>query len=994
MKTKHLFFAAALAASFTACTNDDIIEVQQQGVATVERPTVENVQLNFIGEGAESRLTFGANGYAWETTDTIGALLMDTPNDISSENWANKYALTSHINTSYPFTYAEGNWSTPGKMLEGNYFFAFPWSSYDGGRYVKHSLLTQAQKGIASDVVAKSLAANQLFIGYSQIKGGSAFDVLTDVEMTSVLGALQLRIKNTSDKTYHINKIVVSGSGVLSELTFDPAWGAVYGGTAVGEDEPSGLEFTFKRNQYQANQFNYANYVGDTEALFGVWTSGANPGDDDVYTESSIYDITEENAKYYNRADALRAVVQRGSNVRNVAYLNVEGTESERALASGKTAYALIMVNPLTSVSGVTVSMYTDEGLVELIDDLGSEYNLSNELVEKVLPGVSNTVSVEFDEEDVAELDDNFNVYTEEDLALFVDWNKSATGSRTAVLNADIKLTKEIFNAMKAATKVTWNLYGNKKLILSEELPADALDYTKLLIDNSLEIVAEGTVNFTAATSKKNFDALTIAEGAVMNIKVAVDNDEISLPAITNKGTLNIAAVQVLGAGVITNDAKGTINVAAGADVKGAADLTDDNNDETDENMALINNGIVNNAGYMQYIKNNAGAVINLTGSAVLKNLTNAAADVAKKLAEGKVNAAAGTSVGGTNAGLIACADNTVSVTATGGKIALEVTGSIAKDTYKDTKINTLIIKGATTFANIQTGIANIITTDGSELKLGAAAFSLSLTSLEVNGATTITTVLSGDNANKVSVANLTINKGATLTNNGNIEVTTAFSNEEGKVVNNQTANLPSGSDKGNWLYNDPGTYTPNAVIKWIMTLGGADEDTDAVTKTRTNLYKLYSLYDTNDEVTSLTINSNLDMATAVNGSNTNAAYDAVLEKAKIVYLNANITNMKEGYATTANKFVVSGNATISGSDNMTLIKVDELVVNANKTLTISNGYLQINVTAVEGKGCEEMTINGTVSGIIVATNAASELLYWDVTNKVWTKTKPTTSSN
>ena len=358
-------------------------------------------------------------------------------------------------------------------------------------------------------------------------------------------------------------------------MTFNPT-NATYVGTADADGVlESGLNFAAPNRWSDGNgdfnydEFNYANYVGDEEAIKTLWNNK-----DRENIESNIYGINENNAKYYNRADALRAVVKSQYGFRSVAYLNIEGTETERALASGKTAYALIMLNPMETVSSdVEVSIYTDEGLIEFDESLSGMYNSKNEYVSKILPSVSNTVELEFDDEDIKE-EDAFDVYTEEDLALFVDWNKSASGNLTANINADIELTKDVFNAMKAATKVTWNLSGSKKLTLAADMPANALDYAKLIIDDNLDVIVKGAVDFTKATGEKNsqIEALTIEEGATMNIKVAVDNDEISLPAITNKGTLNISAVQVLGAGVIMNDAKGTINVAAGADVKGAED--------------------------------------------------------------------------------------------------------------------------------------------------------------------------------------------------------------------------------------------------------------------------------------------------------------------------------------------------------------------------------------------------------------------------------------
>ena len=169
MKTKHLFFATALVASFASCTNDDIVEVQQ-GVANANRPTVDNVQLNFVGEGVDSRLTFGSKGYAWEASDVIGALLMDQPTGTTNKKatWNEKYNLTNWVNTSYPFSYNADTkvWSNDAKMLEGNYFFAFPFSSYNGGREVLHSLKGQTQTGVASKAVAESYAKNQFFVGY------------------------------------------------------------------------------------------------------------------------------------------------------------------------------------------------------------------------------------------------------------------------------------------------------------------------------------------------------------------------------------------------------------------------------------------------------------------------------------------------------------------------------------------------------------------------------------------------------------------------------------------------------------------------------------------------------------------------------------------------------------------------------------------------------------------------------------------------------------
>ena len=226
MKTKHLFLATALMASFAACTNEEIVSDVQQNVAT-GRPTVENVKLTF-GENVDSRLVYN-KGYKWESTDVIGALLMDQPRALPSsaawaeKTWTDKYLLTSTIHTSYPFTYnvEEGTWGTPAKMLEGNYFFAFPWESYDGNRQVAHSLIGQEQVGVEADVRAESYANNQFFIGYDRIIAGTqAEEALNNVTMTPVLGAIQLQIVNTGTQDYHINKVVLILDGIFDTIRY------------------------------------------------------------------------------------------------------------------------------------------------------------------------------------------------------------------------------------------------------------------------------------------------------------------------------------------------------------------------------------------------------------------------------------------------------------------------------------------------------------------------------------------------------------------------------------------------------------------------------------------------------------------------------------------------------------------------------------------------------------------------------------------------------
>ena len=212
-------------ALFAACTNDDFISNEQgiqSGEATM-RPSVD-VTLNVLGdgEGADTRLYFDGNRYQWEVGDTIGALLMDNviakaggeairPHDDIEQwedmAWTSRYELVDYINTNYPFVrQSDKTWTTNAKMLEGNYFFAFPFASYSGNREAIHSLGEQVQNGSTMEAVQEAYAKNQFFIGYSRIFAGTeGGDVMNaSLDMTSVLGPVYVQVQNTGNKPFTV----------------------------------------------------------------------------------------------------------------------------------------------------------------------------------------------------------------------------------------------------------------------------------------------------------------------------------------------------------------------------------------------------------------------------------------------------------------------------------------------------------------------------------------------------------------------------------------------------------------------------------------------------------------------------------------------------------------------------------------------------------------------------------------------------------------------
>ena len=779
MKTKHLLFATALVASFASCTNEEIVE--QQGVANVERPTVENVKLNFVSEGVDSRLAFGSKGYAWEASDVIGALLMDQPVATTSKLWESKYTLTNWVNTSYPFAYnAETKvWSNDAKMLEGNYFFAFPFSSYNGGREVKHSLTEQAQAGVASKAVAESYAKNQFFVGYSQIFGGTeAEDALEDVEMTSILGGLQFRIINNGSKTYHINKLVVRGTQVASELQLTP-------------DHATD----------NTKDFNYAMYVGDDKASADLWNK-------EKY-ESETFD----------RAELIRDIVVDADDVAGKAQLNVNGTKAERAIAKGATGYAVVMVNPFEvpetkdSNYELVLDIYTDEGVIANIDlttpitdakKQAAIYEgfLIDKAVAEVAHDVANTIVIKFTDEALESIQ-SAEIYDGEDLLQLIEWNAKSDIKieATATLVKDVAFTQEMFDLLKSNKNVTLNIVNAVETIseetaevetpvltLAEDLDADVLSYEGLNIAADVELAVAGTIEAAEDDEDKTeveFLKMTILEGAVLNVNNA---DPVLPKAIINEGTINFGE-KTIAVVTLTNEEEGIINIAKGADVKGA------------DNTKFVNNGTINNNGYLEHIANNEDAVIVLGEKATLKDLDNKA--------EATVNTAKDAQIIGKNAGLINWVTGaTVNLSSNTGMVSAEAPASVAKDAYKDSFINTLRLKEntVTTFASDEPGATlNIIAAKGATLKV-ANGEDLTLGTLIVEkDLTIVTNNTTGTTASSLTVGTVKIAEGAELTNNGKLIVSTSWTNE-GIVYNNGAANLYHNATPGTFKYAQP-TY-------------------------------------------------------------------------------------------------------------------------------------------------------------------------------------------
>ena len=626
----------ALLSLFAACTNDDFISYEQGGQSgdAAMRPTV-GVTLNVLeGDGADTRLSFipgEDKGYLWQTNDTIGALLMDkviakdnNGKDIRPHDdieaweemaWTSRYELVDYINTNYPFVrQSDGSWVTNAKMLEGNYFFTFPFAAYNGNREAIHSIGEQVQDGTSTASLQEAYANNQFFIGYARIHAGTeGGDVMSaDLEMTPVLGAVGIKIKNVGNQDFTVKKIVLQSGAFNTLVKVDPTM-AEY----EGEDESDSYNLTYTDpNPNWSNDvkyFNYANYEEDYNADFTE--RFANPSD--IYTLGKLVNNTEKSVNY-NRKNALRAVMNgiaknenanNGGSPINGADDRAELTVLNAPVQKGNqnaTESFVIMTNIYDyaeSEAVINAYIYTDRGMVGpvQISNINGEVNdvqkhvtvISENPIVKIAPDEVNSVTLEITDNSV-QGDVAMNVYNESDLQQLIEWNNASTIRRVykANLKNDVTLTKEMSDLL-TKKDVNSKLYINtdgKKLVIAEGVAANILDYVlvsgagfksenvqnnqvtgTIVVENDLTLGSKSYVNGTYNVGNIHSGTITlmneleVAEGASLTIASPITNEtsgdykDQSLVIAENEGAVTINA-EVEELTIAENKADVTIN--------------------------------------------------------------------------------------------------------------------------------------------------------------------------------------------------------------------------------------------------------------------------------------------------------------------------------------------------------------------------------------------------------------------------------------------------
>lgn len=726
MKTKVLFSAAMMATLFAACTNEDFVDNSQKfDTANEGRITVENVALKFMkGPDADTRLTFDPNdrGWTWEGNEEIGALLMDNvwgttsgyrpysnPDEWAKLTWLQKYQLTNEIHTDYKFTYDEETelWTAPeAKVLEGNYFFAYPYEGYQGRRQLIHYMNNQVQEGSTEEAMAESFADNQFWIGYSQVmENQTEGDPVAGVYMTQVLAPIRLAITNTGTQTYHIEKIQVKGSRLSSAITIDPT-NANYDGESADKKGDYNLKNGGSHAWVSASDkyFNYANFMGLEEDLY-------EPVEGVAEQDDKVWNI--DDADNYEKNNALRAMVQK-LDVGETQFSELVINNAEPLLPGARTTvYATIMVTPLGTLDDMatddlTLTIYTSEGVVRDInlrnvnEEIGGNDKntaVTDKAVDRLWPSTSNFINVQIDDQSFNETN-TLVINNEDDLLKFITWNRNRNRTYTATLVNDVTLTNEMQEILveaqsNAGTRenllVVTAKDDNTELTIAPGV-ADIFNYINVA---DVNVVAQGMKNINS----DNVEALPDKDHSITLAanNVAGENggrlfiQKYDLNEVLNVVNNNLFVKEATG---VATNIKLTNEKGATAEISGDITFADDSENKAEATITVTAGGVLRAAGNLT----NKGTIQNLGGE--MYNLVNA--DVESAIVYTSAEGVNHFNSNGANATIQRSTldEDELSGTYSGGHIKYETTGTEDATDVVDAEVTDLVLNGATLRVN------------------------------------------------------------------------------------------------------------------------------------------------------------------------------------------------------------------------------------------------------------------------------------------------------
>ena len=568
MKTKLLLSTVALAAVFAGCSNEEW--GSNNAPSTLDnRRSAGKVEISL--PDVSTRMEETADGLiVFSEDDRIAATLMDEFNGT--------YPISNFVNyiqTNYPFykSAESGIWESEGVLLEGNYFFSYPFSACVQNRGALTNTVPVDQLAYNPETgkvsTMQSYVDNQFYVGYSYIEADGSCTECNEIP------ALKANVKLEKVHAYPVFRFINQ--------------------TGAPESKPLKIYKISLRKQDHSMFYN-------TVAVFPK-TKEFNPAT--ALNESGKYDLWY--TAVYNRnmpgneetdIDPFDCSVV-GSTTLEYNLLFPEGGYE----LANWTSFEAAMVVPAGVYGPMEVVLYTNEGVGTypvFMPETGEDYQVQSGMY-KLTPAKKSLTTIRFDITSLKTNQTDIVVQSTENLLEYLKYyhmdpdgvSGNAVKLNITTVGDKVELSQEVYDELKNLN-LKINIDGI--ITIPEGVPADAIDRInyfaagakvinngtqvikeipasdKNILDSNVKIVNNGTLTLDAKLPQsiiKNYGTLIVEEADVLSL-VNIDgtltvNGELNAICLRNFSTATInkeATVNVLekfiNAGELTND--GTLN--------------------------------------------------------------------------------------------------------------------------------------------------------------------------------------------------------------------------------------------------------------------------------------------------------------------------------------------------------------------------------------------------------------------------------------------------
>ena len=626
MKTTKLLIGAMAVMSFAACQNDALV---------AEQPSVEirkQIDVKIVPtEGVDSRMINNNGSFSWETTDKLGAAMVDAAA-------LGILADGSHFGNAQ-FNYADGAFTTSSTLSVGSYVFYYPYN--EKNTTSRAGVIVKTLGAQKFDATGEEMMKNNFMVApVTLIEGAEAGELTLPMTFRSIYGYGNLTLTNNLDteKEIEILKVVIeNGSDKF-----------VIGGRLAVEQ----FQDVTDENNPQDKGWLYVTLDEDTDA------SAAYAKADSVYLNmiDEEGETVKPNPVNWMDENTVLGVYEPVKGAVSIDCLT--GTTGVKVAYGASVSTRVLIPAGSYTKTDWTVSVYTNEGVLELDSDcITTTEEETTEIV--VRNSRTKTISVALEGTPVPD-NDEVNVISKEDfIASMAQFKGEEYDELTVNVAAGVEVDAEMLAAVPSnveeltfGSDVTINANTTLKKVSFAAGKAVTLKgnvtiqpTSTITMFDANEVTVEGTV--TVKVMNGTYDAqFIVKKDATLNLNAGV-----SVTSVTSDGTLNIGSAN--GSAVSANVTAQTGAVTVNSELDGILNLG------SADNKAKALTATLNKKATSVTVYANASVTANVAG-----NATTGAAEL----------------VIASNAGTIVN-NKTVDVTTNTGKITNNANANLEVDT-------------------------------------------------------------------------------------------------------------------------------------------------------------------------------------------------------------------------------------------------------------------------------------------------------------------------